>query len=115
MKESVMEAALNVTSQTWDQEVLKSPDAVMVDFWAVWCGPCRALAPVVEDLAKEYTGRLNVRKLNTDENVDIASQYQIMGIPTLLFFKNGQVVDKVVGVAPRNQLKEKIEGVLAKK
>jgi len=109
-----MEAALNVTSQTWDQEVLKSPDVVMVDFWAVWCGPCRALAPVVEDIAKEYTGKLNVRKLNTDENVDVASRYQIMGIPTLLFFKNGQVVDKVVGVAPKNQIKEKIDAIMKK-
>jgi thioredoxin 1 len=103
-----------VTSATWEQEVLKAPNLVMVDFWAVWCGPCRMVAPIVDELAKEYEGKLKVVKLNTDENADIASKYRIMGIPTLMFFKNGQTVDQVVGAVPKTQLKTKIDGLLAK-
>ena len=73
----------------WENEVLKSSHLVMVDFWAVWCGPCQTVAPVVEELAKEYEGKLKVMKLNTDEAQDVAVRYQIMSIPTILFFKNG--------------------------
>jgi len=103
-----------VTSATWDQEVLKAPGLVLVDFWAVWCGPCRMVAPIVDELAKDYTGRLKVVKLNTDENSDIAGKYQIRGIPTLMFFKDGQTVDQVVGAVPKAQLKTKVETLLAK-
>lgn len=103
-----------VTSATWEQEVLKAPSLVMVDFWAVWCGPCRMVAPIVDELAKEYEGKLKVLKLNTDENADVASKYRIMGIPTLMFFKNGQTVDQVVGAVPKTQLKTKIDALLAK-
>jgi thioredoxin 1 len=103
-----------VTSATWDQEVLKAPGLVLVDFWAVWCGPCRMVAPIVDELAKDYTGRLKVVKLNTDENSDIAGKYQIRGIPTLMFFKGGQTVDQVVGAVPKAQLKTKVDTLLAK-
>jgi thioredoxin 1 len=103
-----------VTSATWDQEVLKASGLVLVDFWAVWCGPCRMVAPIVDELAKDYTGKLKVVKLNTDENPDIAGKYQIRGIPTLMFFKGGQTVDQVVGAVPKAQLKTKVDTLLAK-
>jgi thioredoxin 1 len=103
-----------VTSATWDQEVLKAPGLVLVDFWAVWCGPCRMVAPIVDEIAKDYDGKLKVVKLNTDENPDIAGKYQIRGIPTLMFFKGGLTVDQVVGAVPKAQLKTKVDTLLAK-
>ena len=103
-----------VDEKSWDQEVLKADSLVLVDFWAVWCGPCQMIAPVVEELSQEYEGRLKVAKLNTDENPSIASRYQIMGIPTLLFFKEGKPIDKIVGAAPKKQFKDKIESLLPK-
>jgi thioredoxin 1 len=103
-----------VTSSTWDQEVLKAPGLVLVDFWAVWCGPCRMVAPIVDEISKEYEGKLKVLKLNTDENPDVASKYRIMGIPTLMFFRNGQTVDQVVGAVPKAQLKTKVDALLSK-
>jgi thioredoxin 1 len=103
-----------VTSATWDQEVLKASGLVLVDFWAVWCGPCRMVAPIVDEIAKDYTGKLKVVKLNTDENPDIAGKYQIRGIPTLMFFKGGQTVDQVVGAVPKAQLKTKVDTLLSK-
>lgn len=116
MQESLEEDEMAdaVTSATWEQEVLKAPNLVMVDFWAVWCGPCRMVAPIVDELAKEYEGKVKVLKLNTDENADVAGKYRIMGIPTLMFFKNGQTVDQVVGAVPKAQLKTKIDALLAK-
>lgn len=107
------EGVLNVTTATWEQEVLKSQTPVMVDFWAVWCGPCRMIAPTVEELAGEYAGKVKVVKLNTDENPDIASRYKIMGIPTIMFFKAGEKVDQVVGAVPKPQLKSKLDALLA--
>jgi thioredoxin 1 len=103
-----------VTSATWEQEVLKAPGLVLVDFWAVWCGPCRMVAPIVDEISKEYEGKLKVMKLNTDENPDVAGKYRIMGIPTLMFFKGGQTVDQVVGAVPKAQLKSKVDALLAK-
>ncbi len=103
-----------VTTATWEQEVLKAPGLVLVDFWAVWCGPCRMVAPIVDEIAKEYEGKLKVLKLNTDENPDVAGKHRIMGIPTLMFFKNGQTVDQVVGAVPKAQLKAKVDTLLAK-
>lgn len=97
----------------WDIEVLKASDLVMVDFWAVWCGPCQMVAPVVEELAKEYDGKLKVMKLNTDEAPEIAGRYQIMSIPTILFFKNGQQVEKLIGVRPKPQFKQIIDTLLS--
>lgn len=107
------EGMINVTTETWEKEVLQSEGLVMVDFWAVWCGPCRIIAPTVEELAKEYAGKLTVAKLNTDENPDVASRYKIMGIPTIMFFRKGQKLDQIVGAVPKPQLKGKIDALLA--
>jgi thioredoxin len=106
------ENTLKATSSTWETEVLQADGLVLVDFWAVWCGPCQMVAPVVEEIAGEYKGKLKVVKLNTDENPDVASKYRIMGIPTLMFFKNGAAVDQVVGAVPKSQLKSKIDALL---
>jgi len=99
-----MSAVLNVTDTTFEQEVLKADVPVLVDFWAPWCGPCKAVAPVVEDLSKEFEGRLKVVKLNTDENPKTAQAYTIRGIPSLYLFKSGQVVEQVVGAVPKSTL-----------
>lgn len=107
------EGVLDVTSATWDNEILKNEGLVMVDFWAVWCGPCRMMAPAVEALAKKYAGKVKVAKLNTDENPEIATKYKIMGIPTIMFFKGGQKLEQLVGAVPESKLKEKIEALLA--
>ena len=109
MAESILEA----TTANWDDEVLKAQGLVMIDFWAAWCGPCRMISPTVEELAKEYGAKLKVLKLNTDDNSEIASRYKIMGIPTIMFFKSGAKVDQIVGVVPKQQLKEKIDSFLA--
>jgi len=106
------EGIVELTTAAWDKEVLQANGLVMVDFWAVWCGPCRMIAPTVEELAKEYAGKVKVGKLNTDENPDIASKYKIMGIPTIMFFKDGQKVDQIVGAVPKPQLKAKIDALL---
>ncbi|TLY22617.1 MAG: thioredoxin [Nitrospirae bacterium] len=108
-----MGKALPVSGTTWDTEVVKADGLVMVDFWAVWCGPCQMVAPIVEELAEEYDGKVKIVKLNTDENPDIAGRYGIMSIPTLLFFKGGQPVDKVVGAVPKRVLKEAIDKLLS--
>ena len=105
--------AIKVDEAGWDTEVMKAPELVMVDFWAVWCGPCQMVAPIIEELAGEYAGKLKVMKLNTDENPEIAVRYQVLSIPTILFFKNGQPVEKVVGARPKRQFKEVIESLLA--
>ncbi|MDH5526097.1 MAG: thioredoxin [Nitrospirota bacterium] len=104
--------AVAVNSAEFESEVLQADTLVMVDFWAPWCGPCKMIAPTVEALAEEYAGRCKVVKVNTDENQDVATRYQVMGIPTLLFIKGGQPVDKVVGAASSQQLKDKIEAHL---
>jgi thioredoxin len=101
-----------VSDATFPQEVLQSTLPVLVDVWAPWCGPCRMVAPVVEEIAQEYAGQLKVAKLNSDENRLIPSQYQIQGIPTLLFFKNGQLVDRIVGAVPKPQIVSKIQQFL---
>ncbi|MEC4673197.1 MAG: thioredoxin [Nitrospirota bacterium] len=109
MSELVAQADL----ANWESEVMQSSDVVMVDFWAVWCGPCQMVAPMVEELAKEYAGKLKVMKLNTDEAPEVAGRYQIMSIPTILFFKNGQPVEKIVGARPKPQFKQIIDSLLA--
>jgi thioredoxin len=96
------------TDQNFDQEVLKSDVPVLVDFWAPWCGPCRMIAPIVEQIARDYQGKLKVVKLNTDENEQVAIKYGIRSIPTLGIFKNGQVVDAVIGAVPKQFLEQKI-------
>ena len=100
------------TDFNFEQEVLKSDTPVLVDFWAPWCGPCRMVAPVVEQIASEYEGKLKVVKLNTDENQNTAITYGIRSIPTLGIFKDGQVVDAVIGAVPKKFLEEKIKPYL---
>lgn len=106
------DAVASISKESWDKDVLQSQDVIMVDFWAVWCSPCKMISPIVEELAKDYKGKAKFFKINTDENPDLASRYKIRGIPTLMFFKKGQLVDQVVGVVPKTQLKEKLDSLL---
>lgn len=103
---------LDVNDATFDQEVLKSEQPVLVDFWAVWCGPCKAIAPIVDSVAATFAGKLKVIKVNVDENGATPSRYGIRGIPALLFFKNGQVVDQVVGYKPQDEIEAKVKLLL---
>jgi len=104
-----MSAALSVTDSSFKQEVLDSEVPVLVDFWAPWCGPCRMVAPVVDEIADQYAGQVKVVKLNTDENPSVANQYGIRSIPTLMIFKGGQRVDMVVGAVPKTTLASTLE------
>lgn len=101
-----------VTDANFEQEVLKHNGPVMVDFWATWCGPCRMLGPVVEELAKEYEGKVKVCKLNTDEGPDTSTKYRITSIPTIIFFKNGEVAGQTVGLQSKAALQEKLNALL---
>lgn len=99
---------VEITDATFSEEVLKSDKPVLIDFWAEWCGPCKIIAPVVEELAKEYDGKLKVGKIDVDSNQNVAGQYGIRSIPTLLVFKGGRVVDQIVGAVPKKILAEKV-------
>jgi thioredoxin 1 len=107
-----MSTAANVTDSTFKHEVLESEVPVLVDFWAPWCGPCRMVAPVVDEIAAQYGEQLKVVKVNTDENPQIASQYGIRSIPTLMIFKDGAKVDMVVGAVPKSTLSNTVEKYL---
>lgn len=103
---------MTLSSENWNT-VQNAGRPVLVDFWAPWCGPCRMVAPIVEELAGEYEGTLTFGKLNVDENQQLAAQYGVMSIPTLLIFKNGQPVERLVGFAPKKELKARIDAALA--
>ncbi|HBR16499.1 MAG TPA: thiol reductase thioredoxin [Deltaproteobacteria bacterium] len=104
------EKVLHVTDKSFDLEVLKSDTPVLVDFWATWCAPCRAIAPIVDEMAETYSGKLKVAKMNVDENPATPGRYGVRGIPTLILFKKGEVVDQVVGAVPKSQ----VQGLIAK-
>jgi thioredoxin 1 len=108
-----MSNAVAVTTGDFEAQVLQSPVPVLIDFWAVWCGPCRMIAPHVDAVAAEYEGRIKVLKVNVDEEPEIAGKYGIMSIPTLLFFKGGKVVDQVVGAVPKSTISSKLESLLS--
>ena len=102
----------NVTDSTFETMVLKSEVPALVDFWASWCAPCRAIAPIVDEMAQEYSGRIRVTKMNVDDNPATPGRYGVRGIPTLILFKGGKVVDQLVGAVPKSQIKELIEKAL---
>jgi len=108
-KENMSKNIVAVTDDTFEQEVLQSRVPVLVDFWAPWCGPCRIVGPVVEQLAAEYAGKVKVAKLNTDENLQTAMKYGIMSIPTLTVFRGAKAVDGVTGAVPKRILKDLLE------
>ena len=104
--------ALEITDANFEEIVLKSDKPVLVDFWAVWCGPCRLIAPIVDELHNEFEGKAVIGKVDVDSNPGIAAKYGIRNIPTILFFKNGEVVDKQVGASPKKALEDKINALM---
>ena len=103
---------ITLTDQNFEEEVKKSNLPVLVDFWAIWCGPCRMLGPIVEELAEEFKGKIKVGKLNVDENPAMAGKYEVLGIPSLKFFKDGNIIDEMTGVQPKEVIIEKIKKLL---
>ena len=108
-----MSELINLTDDNFSQEVLDADVPVLVDFWATWCGPCRMVAPVIEDLAGEYDGRAKVAKLDVDVAQKTASEFGIRSIPTLLIFNDGKVADQIIGAVPKKQIAEKLDAVIA--
>ena len=106
---------MHVTDATFQKDVLESQSLVLVDFWAPWCGPCRMLAPAIEELANDYDGRVVVAKMNTDENGETPGKYGIMGIPTVILFKDGQEVERMVGVRPKKAIIDGLDVLLSGK
>ena len=107
-----MSSALAVSKESFRKEVLESEKTVLVDFWAAWCGPCRMLSPVIDEVAADFAGRAEIYKVNVDEEGELAAKFGIMSIPTLIIFKDGAVFDKLVGVVPKDSIAEKIENAL---
>ena len=113
-EEDVMAGAVKEFSETnFEQEVIQSSTPVLVDLWAAWCGPCRLIGPVVEELASAYHGKITIGKLNVDDHPQVAARFRIMNIPTLLLFKGGQEVDRIVGVVPKEELIRRLDRVVA--
>lgn len=106
------EKVFNVTDATFEAEVLKAEKPTLIDFWASWCAPCKAIAPIVDELAAEYEGKIKVTKMNVDENPMTPSKYGVRGIPTLILFKDGKVLDQKVGAVPKAQLAEMLKKAL---
>jgi thioredoxin 1 len=106
-----MSNAIAVTDASFDAEVLQGDIPVVVDFWAEWCGPCKLIAPVLDELAREYDGKVKVAKMNVDENPGVSMKYQVRSIPTLMFFKGGERVDQVIGAVPKAELKKRFDAV----
>jgi thioredoxin 1 len=104
--------ALEITDGNFEEVVMKSDKPVVVDFWAAWCGPCRMVGPIIEELAHDYEGRAVVGKVDVDHNPGVSAQFGIRNIPTILFIKNGQIVDKMVGAAPKDQFKAKLDAII---
>ena len=104
-----MSNAIQVNDATFENNVLKSNELAVVDFWAPWCGPCRKLGPVIDEVASEFQGKVNIYKLNTDENLKTAKEYSISGLPSILIFKNGQAVERLVGLMPKSTLVNNIQ------
>ena len=104
-----MSNAIEVNDATFENNVLKSNELAVVDFWAPWCGPCRKLGPVIDEVASEVQGKVNIYKLNTDENLKTAKEYSISGLPSILIFKNGQAVERLVGLMPKSTLVNNIQ------
>jgi len=107
------QSVLKITQDTFDDSVLASPTPVLVDFWAAWCAPCRALAPIVDELAESFDGRVAVGKVDVDANPELTERYGISSIPTLILFQGGEIVERVTGIASRRTLAEKLEAVAA--
>jgi len=104
---------INLTQENFEKEVLQSAKPVLVDFWAEWCGPCKMLTPILDELAQEYDGRITIGKVNIDDHQELAAQYGIRSIPTLLLFQNGQVADQIVGLRSKRDLKASFDRVMA--
>lgn len=104
--------ALQITESNFEEKVLKATQPVMIDFWAEWCGPCMMVVPIIDELSKQYEGKAIIGKVNVDENPHIATKYGIRSIPTVLYFKNGELVDKQVGAAPKNVFESKLKAIL---
>jgi thioredoxin 1 len=104
---------IKFTDQNFEEEVEKSKSPVLVDFWAVWCGPCQMMGPIIEELAKKFDGKIKIGKLNVDENPNTAQKYEVLGIPSLKFFKNGEVIDEITGLQPKEVIIEKINNIIS--
>ncbi len=104
---------VTITSENFDGEVLKSNIPVLVDFWAPWCGPCKIVGPILTELAETYAGRVKIAKLNVDENPELTTKYSVMSIPTMKFFKSGEIVGELVGAAPKNTIEAELEKLIS--